>query len=265
MRCVLTAIVSFGLIAGTARCDPPQPSQSSSPPALKTRAASPAEELTDAMDILKRADQALKRVNMVRYHGVFRGTGWLTDRTSTVSGTVILSGKGPDGPERYRIDANITQFRSGKKDKITIGSDSAIYYLIDRKSKTAYAGIGRSTAGPRGVTAMSIALPHFTHPNALLDEMSMDLAILTGSATVGGEDCYEIQLQNADETGETLWWFSKRDLLPRRRQIVVVNEKFSEAALDWVLTDLKVDPKFDGAPFKFVLPEGYRQLEGQAP
>ena len=265
MNRVFAAFLSLGLATVSAAQQPPNDNSATDRPTAVVTSSNGPKELTDAMEILKRADQALKRVDLVSYRGVFKSTGWMARRSPTVSGTVIVSGKDPESPKKYRLAVDVRLATGESYKDLIIASDSRLHYLIDPEAKTAYVGCGRSMTGPRGVTSMAIALPHFTHPNALLDEMSMDLATLIGSATIGGVDCYEIQLQNATDMGEILWWFSKKDFLPRRRQIVLVNTKFQEATMDLVLTELQVDPKFDKDPFGFVLPEGYTRKDEPAP
>lgn len=262
---VLIALVIVGTAAVSAAQDAAGSGRTGDPSTPVTTASKAPDELTDAREILKLADQAIKRVKSVSYKGTFQGTGKMAGRTPWVSGKVVLSGKGTQGPQQFRMNVDV-RFSDGLASKnLTLGSDGHVNYLIDPSTKTAHIRIGASVMGPRGFAALAIAMPHFSHPNAFLDELSMDLATLVGSATVGGVDCYEIQLQDADDSAEHMWWFSKKDLLPRRRQIILPDAKSTESTIDLTLTELQADPEFDIDPFDFVLPEGYTKTSEPAP
>ncbi len=261
---VLIALVIVGTAAVSAAQDAADGSRTADQSTPVTSSSNAPDELTDAREILKRADAALKRVKLVSYRGVFTGTGWMAARAPWVSGKVVLSGKGANGPEKFRMDIDVRLPIGLEYKNLTLSSDGQVNFLIDPSTKTAHVSMETSVLGSCGLAAMAIAMPHFTHPNALHDELNMDLATLTGSATIGGVDCYEIQLQNAERAGETMWWFSKKDLLPRRRQIIMPDAKFNEATIDLTLTELQADPKFDKDPFDFVLPEGYTKTNEPA-
>ncbi|MHC4695413.1 MAG: LolA family protein [Planctomycetota bacterium] len=257
MKQLLAAVMSLGLATGAAAqgviCDKETGAEQAS-------LAIPA-DLTDADEVLKWADRALKRVKLVRYRISFKGTGFMTQRAPAVLGTVITSGKHPHRPEKYRLDVSVRSVGRGDYTDIIVGSDGKLHYLIDRQSKTAHVSTDPKVTGAKGKDALFSLVPHFTHPNALYDEMRMDLTSLIGSATEGGVECYEIQLQNSGQLGDTIWMFGKEDLLPRSRQAFAVNPSLKEGALEWHLSELQVDPKFDKDPFKFVLPEGYTKTD----
>jgi outer membrane lipoprotein-sorting protein len=265
MRRLLAAVMSIGLASGAVAQDASTKTRTTGEPTAPKATSPKPKELTDPMEILQKADQALKAAQSVSYQGLFRGTNWMVERAPKVSGSVIVSGKGVGRPPQYRVNVDVRLVSEEKYKNLTFGSDGTSHYFIDPQTKTAYVGTDPEWGGSRGTAAMAVVLPHFTHPNALYDELNMDLATLIGSTTVDGVDCYEIQLQNADVMGETIWMISKKDFLPRTRRIVMINGKFQEATLEWVFTELKIDPKFDKDPFKLHPPEGYKKTDQPAP
>ena len=265
MTQLLAALMGLSLMSGSAAQEASSEKNSGGQSTAAKTSPEATGELTDADEILKRADEALKQVKMVSYWCEFRANGWMGQRAPRVSGTVIVAGKQAHIPKEYRLDVTVRLASGDTHSNLTLGSDGNLHYLIDPRIKTAYVSTDPDVGGPRTRAIMIAAVPHFTHPNALYDELRMDLATLLGTTTINGEKCYEVQLQKAEDQGEILWWFSTKDLLPRRRKVVWVNDRFEEAALDWVLSDLKVDPKLEKDPFKFVLPDGYKKTDQQAP
>jgi outer membrane lipoprotein-sorting protein len=227
--------------------------------------SSAVETFADGKEILKHADEALKRVEAVSYNAVFKGVGFMLDRTPVVRGTVVMAGKGADGPPKFRLKVDARPVRAEPVNDLIVGSDGQIHYLIDPKAKTAYVGNDSSVIGPLGKTALAVILQHFSHPNALFDERNMELATLTGSATVDGVDCYEVLLQNTGDVAEVIWWFGKQDLLPRRRQFTITDSRLNQGAVDLILANLRVDLEVEDDTFKFTLPEGYKKLNEPAP
>ena len=64
--------------------------------------------------------------------------------------------------------------------------------------------------------------------------------------------------------GESTWFFSKDDLLPRRR-IRHFSMPQGDGAIEINVAALETAPEADPALFKLALPEGYEQIDDFAP
>ncbi|UCE60019.1 MAG: DUF2092 domain-containing protein [Phycisphaerales bacterium] len=269
MRQLMAVIVSLCLITGASAQTAPS---KGAPPEAGAEAAKvdtankgdATAELTDPGEILRRADEALKRVTLVKYYGIFRGMGGMAMRFPSVRGTVILGGVSGDELDKYHLDVHVVPPRGTSRTKVLMSSNGHVHYFVDEKTKTVHVDTDPEVSGDMGRLAKFIALPHFTHANALWDELRMEKATLLGSAQAGGEDCYHLELQNAEGPLRARWWISRRDFLPRRRELAWRHEEEGPAGLLWDFVQLEVDPKLEEDAFKIAIPEGYTKTDQPA-
>lgn len=214
-------------------------------------------EMTDAKEILKKADAATKEVKAARYVGTFKGIGANAARVPTVEGPAMI--KGWDGGRPTHIKATMTVEMPGQpKEECTIGADGENFYLIDPQTKTVYADIDPAVLGRRGQLAQVMMMLEFVHPAPFSDELN-GTAELQGSEKVNGEDCYKIHVKYVVEGGpEATWYFSKKDFLPRR-----VDRDTQGYSLE--IERLEADPKLGDDAFKLKVPEGYKKTDDFAP
>lgn len=227
---------------------------------------------SDSIEILRKVDQASKAVKVVRYTGRLEGKAAAESRTLLVQGTVLMSGwvpmtprGGPAAPKRYRCDVTTTDPHSGKKRHIGIGCDGPSFYLIDHDAKKVYVGPTLDVLGSMSRPAVALWMREFVHPEPFGDEINGDAQMLTGSRKIGDEDCHEIRIIYKDAIGEAVWWFSKRDFLPRGVQRMMTTPRGERAIQQWQITNLEVDPKLAEEEFELVIPEGYEKVEVNAP
>lgn len=226
----------------------------------------------DAIEILKKVDNATKTVQTVQYTGRLEGKAAADSRTLLVEGTVLLSGWVETGtrplrgvPKRYRCDITTTDRHSGKTRRLAIGADGESFYLIDHDAKKIYAGSTPDVLGSISRPAVALWLREFIHPEPFSDEINGDDQVLRGSKRIGDEDCHEIHIIYKGAIGEAFWWFSKRDFLPRGVQRVMNTPAGERAIQQWQITNLVADPKLSEDAFKLVIPDGYQKVEGNAP
>ncbi len=79
-----------------------------------------------------------------------------------------------------------------------------------------------------------------------------------------GEDCYVIRVVNKRRR-ESIWYFSTKDYLPRRRDTLFTNRQGATSRYTITLTDLVVGPTIDDNTFKLVVPEGFTETDEFAP
>ena len=99
----------------------------------------------------------------------------------------------------------------------------------------------------------------------LKQEINGDAQLITGSKMVGDEECHEMRIIYSGGRGEAVWWFSKRDFLPRGVQRILVSPSGKRAIQQWLITDLLVDPELSEETFLFPVPEGYTKTNRPAP
>ena len=82
---------------------------------------------------------------------------------------------------------------------------------------------------------------------------------------VGGEPCYQIHVSYGGGAGESTWFFSKKDYLPRRRVRHFTVPEQGEGTLEIDVSQLEVNIEPDEGLFRLKLPEGYEQIDDFAP
>lgn len=223
------------------------------------------DELTDPVEILKKADAAAKSVDSVKYKVSYKGSGSAGAQAPTIEGTVLMDGWFENAPDKFLCDANVKQPGSSEVRTITAGSDTRTFYVIDHQAKVAYVDFVPRVFGSIGRSALNLQMSEFVHPNPFRDEINGRKQELRGSKKIGGENCYEVYVVYTDRLQQAIWYFSKKDFLPRgviRRHPGPSGERLQE---QWTLTDVVVDPEVGKDPFKFRLPAGYTKSNDPTP
>ncbi|RJP30298.1 MAG: hypothetical protein C4547_16930 [Phycisphaerales bacterium] len=256
--CFLVGLFGLPLVAQTPRPPGhPPPTQGS---------AQPEKALTDPIAILKRVDAAARAVRTVRYHGSCRYTGYLAERKPVVVEGVILLGKpGPYyGFGQFVFDVSISVGDEESKRRVTSGCDMKTVWVIDHDRKTIRRREVRSPAdyflclGKVGMTASDAGMIEFVHATPFEDEIhALNATLLTGR-TIEGEDCYVVDVVYTAGRGESVWSFSKKDFLPRQREIVLIDPRTGQRGARVIrIHQLEIDPKLSDDAFALKPPEGY--------
>ncbi|UCC31045.1 MAG: hypothetical protein JSU86_01970 [Phycisphaerales bacterium] len=223
------------------------------------------DELTDPLEILKKADAAAKAVESVKYKVSYKGRGAAGAQAPTIEGTVLMDGWFESAPDKFLCEANVKQPGSSEVRIITAGSDTRTFYVIDHQAKVAYVDVFPRVMGSIGRPALSLRMVEFVHPSPFSHEINSRKQELRGTKKIGGEDCYEVYVVYTNRLLQAIWYFSKKNFLPRsviRRQSGPSGERLEE---QWTLTDVVVDPDVGKDPFKLRLPAGYTQSHDPAP
>ncbi len=242
----LAAAMTFAWLPLVARAEDPPPG-----------------DLTDPVEILKKADEAARAVRAVRYHAVLKGSGEY--RIPDIEGTVTMSGWTGRGPEKFLVDARIRRPGSGETLHVTIGGDGERYFVLDHAHKKAYVDDDPLMLGGTGRPLLGLLTMEFVHPDPFGDELRGEKQELLGGKTIGGVPCYEVRVVYAADLPVTVWHFGKRDFLPRARLDIQPTPRGKEARRHRIMTKLELDPTLDEAMFSFTVPEGYERIEGAAP
>jgi outer membrane lipoprotein-sorting protein len=106
----------------------------------------------------------------------------------------------------------------------------------------------------------------FLHETPFSDEINGKKQELKGSKKINGEDCYEVHVvYAAEQAPEAIWFFSKKDFLPRCRMDVGKTPDGRKYVQTKTLSNVVVDPKLDDKTFKLKLPDGYTKTDDFAP
>ena len=225
----------------------------------------PSGDTNKALEILKKVDAAAKAVKAVKYKATYKGTGAAESRSPSVEGTAVFTGSSGNAPEKYRFDVKIKLPNSSDVREVTVISDGEEFALIDHTDKKAYVDIDPAVVGRAGRSARAILVAEFVHATPFSDELKGDKQEITGSKKIGGVDCYEIDVTYTGGSGRSVWHFSKKDFLPRGRNVMFNTPDGKPGGRQYFITDLDIDPKLDKDTFKIKVPDGYETVDDFAP
>ncbi len=238
-----------------------EPKNEAKPAELKTNTRD-----AKALEILKKVDTSIKKVHSVQYSSRTEAMGFAAARAGSAEGTVMASETPPNGPLKYRIHVKAKRPGSEEVLEYTVGSDGDLFYLINPAKKVVYADIDPAVAGNRGQMAQGLTMREYLHPRPFDDELNADAVELVGTKPVGDQECYVVRVVYQGGQGESIWFFSKKDYLPRRREVLFANPATGEKGRRIItLSNVVVAPKFYDDPFKLVVPHGFKKTDDFAP
>jgi hypothetical protein len=217
-----------------------------------------------ALEILKKVDTTIKAVDSVRYASTIRPTGAATAFVGNAEGDVVAEGWVNGMPARFRVHAKGTRPGSEETGELTGGGNGELYYLLDHQAKKAWVDMDPAVMGGGGRAILGLSMAEFLHDRPFDDELNAETVELLAEQAVDGEACHQIRVVYAGGQGESIWFFSKSDLLPRRR-IQKFSTEQGEGAIERTIRGLEANPKLEPALFDFRLPEGYEQIDDFAP
>lgn len=217
-------------------------------------------------DILKKAAEAAKQVKVVRYTFSRQGIGADEERSPKISGTVTFAGWAYNAVEKFRVQMKVLRPPATEPVEVIAGSDGQVVYLVDHAKKKVFADLDPAVLGAQAAPVRVTMIDDFLNPNAFADELKSEKIDLAGPTQVNGEDCHEVHCKaKADSESETVWFISTKDHLPRRMDMIFPSRDGKQGGRRIILSDLAVNPKLDGDPFKLVVPEGYTKTDEFAP
>lgn len=222
----------------------------------------PPAEMSEAMMILTKVDEACKAVQAIRYEVKTMGTGSMADRAARVEATYLLSGWGERGPEKYRIE-----LKEHIGTRLTCHGiaafDGKTYSFVDHRNRTAAEGDGDKVLGGARRKLGGGLMMEYLAPEPFRDELNGKSQELRGSKDIGGEDCFEIHVvYNTPDSNEATWYFSKKDYLPRGR-IDHVKQGNATGTVEKMVTNLVANPEITNDSFSMTVPDGYGVTSGQ--
>lgn len=224
-------------------------------------------EPTDGRKILKKAAEAVKAVKLVGYEAEYSSTGWVKPYVADVRGKVVVGDQSKWKLDRFRCEVTLKLPDSEESLEYRAGSDGEMFFLVDSKTKTVYADMDSAVLGSQGRNIMRVLLPQFGAPDPFKEELEAKTIELKEEETVHGEPCYHVYIK-PEAPPEQDWFFSKRDLLPRKVVRSYINQqdpKAEKGTTQLVITDLEANLRVADDPFKVNVPKGYTKTDEFAP
>jgi outer membrane lipoprotein-sorting protein len=230
-------------------------------PVAAEQAPAESDRSAEALEIVEKADAAIKKIGSVRLEARATPSGSAERFLSASEGTAVLVGWNGSTAERFYSHVTTKRQGTGETLELTGGGDGDNYFIIDHGAKQAYEDMDPAVLGSGRNALGVVGMIEFVHDSPFDDELNADKLELLGEEKVGDEECYKVRVVYAGGQGESTWFFSKSDFLPRRRVRKFDIPQQGEGALEITITKLEVDPKVDPGIFKLQLPEGYEQID----
>lgn len=215
----------------------------------------------EALEIVKKVDAAIKKIDSVRLEARATPTGSVEAFLPASEGTAVLIGWNGSTAEKFYSHVTTKRQGTGETLELTGGGDGETYFIIDHGAKQAYEDMDPLVLGSGRNPLAAVGMIEFVHDRPFDDEINADKLELLGEEKVGQEDCYKVHVVYSGGQGESLWFFSKSDYLPRRRVRKFDIPQQGEGALEITITKLELDPQVEPEMFKLQLPEGYEQID----
>ncbi|GEM_PF-1428349 len=271
VRRTVVVLVLGSMLAVAARVaaqEPPsKPDPATAPPSKEAAPESPVKTLPgdatepDPTSILKRAEMSCRSLKSVRYSVRTERPGAAAAQRNLLEGTVLVRGWKDDLPERFRYEIRTYPGGGDVPNDIVLGYDGETYYSINPKEKKVTAGPERNGLGALGILRSRFAIDEFVRPRPYEDEIIAQKSEYRGSIKIGDEECESVFVKYLSGEQEAVWYFSKKDYLPRR--VDRKRRSMDGATLDntWVVTNLKIDAKAEDEAFKLRVPEGFTRVD----
>jgi hypothetical protein len=217
-------------------------------------------ELTDAKEILRRAEAAAKKVRFASYTADYKGTGWIAEFVPHVTGEAIV---GPDGEHdvpRFFCKVALKKNDSEEVLNYTAGCNGDEYFLLDPKTKKAHHDIDPVVLGSESRNLQRVVLREFAEKEPFKDALEATDVQLSGTRTVDGELCYEVQINTPDERQRAIVWsISTTDFLPRNVKRIYKGreEGTPDGTTELTISRLVAKPNWEKNKFEMVVPAGY--------
>ena len=220
----------------------------------------------EAVAILEQADAATKAVKSVRYKVTAKPEGEAAKSAPSAEGTVVHVGWADGLPKQFLCQIESKKAGSAETRTITCGGDGETFFLIDHKAKKAYEDMDPAVLGSDARMVRGFGMLEFVHPSPFSDELNAEKIELLGTEEIDGQECDKIRVDYAGGREVSIWFFSKKDHLPRRRIRHIKNRQGQEVGTFTVnVTNLETDPTLEAVTFKFKLPDGFELVDDFAP
>jgi outer membrane lipoprotein-sorting protein len=218
-----------------------------------------------ALEILKQVDAAIKAVHSVRYDATLQSSGAATRFAAPAEGSAVMVGWNRGMPEKFYANVKTRKEDSEEIVELTGGGNGDMYFLIDHGTKKAYEDMDPAVLGSASRALSNFGMIEYVHDAPFDHEIDAEGLELLGEETIDGEACYKVHVEYGAGRGESTWFFSKKDLLPRRRVQQFSIPGMGDGVIETQISRLEVNVEPDESLFRMELPEGYAQIDDFAP
>lgn len=223
----------------------------------------------DAMEILKKADDAAKSARNVSYAFEVKGIGISEAMMPQTKGTAFLAESDTAGGEWFLVTGTQTYPADSKRAPLVFkaANDGTNAFFINDTAKTFQSGTLKDGAAmvARNASSANAIMIEFVHPTPFSDEINGESRTLEGVKEVGGVPCDVILVQYGSGNGESRWYFGKNDHLPRAVERISKNEEGQLGGYILSISDLNANAKFETGAFTLTAPDGYKVEPFKAP
>ena len=218
-----------------------------------------------AREVLEKADAAIKKVSAASFDVKSTPTGVAVNFRNPTEGRVVLSGWSDEMNIPVRMYADVRTERDGAEVRLTGGGNGDTFFIIDHGEKKGYEDMDPGVMGTGAGAIRGVAMLEFVHSAPFDDELGAEQLDLLADEKLGEDECHVVRVVYSGGRGESVWYFSKSDMLPRRRLQKFTVPGQGEGALEINLSNLVINPELDPALFRMKLPAGYEQIDDFAP
>ncbi len=227
-----------------------------------------ADDAAKAKEILEESRNAIKQAKTVSYTAKYTADGWVKTQVPEVNGKVTLGPSGEYDDPRFISEVSIKKpdWEEGKS--FTAGCDGDEYFLVDAGTKKVHHDIDPVVLGSNARDIQRVNMPELTSDDPFKDLLAAK-SYAVKETTVDGVLCYEItaEMEGRQEKAQ-VWWFSKRDHLPRGVRRVYAprgDEGDEDGATQLMISNVTAKADFAPAAFKLKVPAGYTKTDEFAP
>lgn len=216
----------------------------------------------DARAIVRRADDASKRVTDVVYEAECYATGPLADRIPRMKGRVAIHESKPPKANLCRLDLAISADPQKQGHDLMVACDGQFVTVVDHDRK-----MYTREPLPKGqilINAVGLMLmTELASPTPFTDELASPNLAVVGVETVGGVACDVVMVSYAADSGSTArWYFAKSDGLPRRVDRTI-DSPDGRTTVTLAISSMDITPVFDHGMFRLEAPDGYEKAAGE--
>lgn len=229
------------------------------------------ESMAKALEIIKKADKAARKVTAASFKATVTTDGMWTEFMGPTEGESYMEGWDEEIQKPRRFWADIKTVLPGTKTtkRLTGGGDGETFYVIDHDTKKGYEDLDPAVMGTHGQLLVTVGMGSLMMPTPFERDLAAEKIELLGTEDVAGVECFRIKVEYGpgDPEGEafSVWSISTEDFLPRKR---ARNFNFGPEAIggvEVVVHELEINPKIDPGLLTLKLPQGYKQIDDFAP
>jgi thiol-disulfide isomerase/thioredoxin len=252
------------------------------PPLSKAQRVGPGvgADTEDPKRILREADQAIRKVQSLSYEASYQGTGSISTYSGTSTGQVRLSRLEANNPLKAKLyargdfsptaSADVQAFHvafDGKSTRKIRANQKALVYKTLAGNDPAERSLGFVT-GFFGAGPYLLLMLEYILDEPFARQLSAPVAEYEGRASVNGALCHVVYLEypiDSKRTTRERWFFGVKDYLPRKFELINVNDKGRYGTYVLSLSNLRVNVSPGEWTFKIRLPRGYTLMPYRAP